>query len=201
MNNSSDSGIQDPGVSTCSGAPHPSLIKRSRTRSLTRLLLFSALIAGPVGQCLVTPAAAQEPYYRLQLKNGSRYLDADHCSDKVGLNPGSNYDNGSCQLWRFVPAGDGWSRLQLKNGDRYLDADHCSDKVGLNPGSNYDNGSCQLWRLVPAGGGWSRLQLKNGGRYLDADHCSDRVGLNPGSNYDNGSCQLWRFVPNAHRID
>ncbi len=201
MKNSPHVGIQNPGASISNGTPHSSTMQRSRTKSLTRLLVFSVFIAGPVGQCLVTPAIAQEQYYRLQLKNGGHYLDADHCSDNVALNPGSDFADGACQLWRFVPAGGGWSRLQLKNGGHYLDADHCSDKVGLNPGSDYANGACQLWRFVPAGGGWSRLQLKNGGHYLDADHCSDKVGLNPGSDYANGACQLWRFAPAGHRID
>ena len=97
-----------------------------------------------------TPVVKQAPYYRLQLKAGGQYLDADHCSATISLNPGSSWDGGSCQLWRLVPAGDGWSRIQLKAGGQYLDADHCSAKISLNPSSNWDGGSCQLWRLVPA---------------------------------------------------
>jgi hypothetical protein len=93
-------------------------------------------------------AVAQETYYRLQLKQGGKYLDAVNCSDQVAMNPGSTYANGACQLWRFVPAGDGWSRLQLKQGGKYLDAVNCSDQVAMNPGSTYANGACQLWRFV-----------------------------------------------------
>ena len=61
-------------------------------RSLPRWLMLTYLVAGPLGMLLVAPpAAAQEPqYYRLQLEQGSKYLDADHCSDQVGLNPGSD---------------------------------------------------------------------------------------------------------------
>src|SRR5208337_2409686 len=78
-------------------------------------------------------------------------------------NPGSNFDNGSCQLWKFLPAQDGWARLQLKRNGRFLDATHCSDDVKLSGESDYHGGACQLWRLVPAGDGWSRLQIKFAG--------------------------------------
>jgi len=145
------------------------------------------------------PAAAPPPpqsgrYYRLQIKQGGKYLDAVNCSDQVALNPGSTYAEGACQLWRLVPAGDGWSRLQLKQGGKYLDAVNCSEHLGLNGGSTYAGGACQLWRLVPAGGGWSRLQVKQGGKYLDAAYCSDKVALNGGSTYAGGACQLWRLA-------
>jgi hypothetical protein len=160
---------------------------------------FALLIMVSVGLSLFITnkalAQTKQYYYRLQLKHGEQYLDADHCSTTVGMNPGSAYENGACQLWRLVPAGDGWSRLQLKHGGQYLDADHCTTKVGLNPGSDYENGACQLWRLVPVSDGWNRLQLKHGGQYLDADHCGPKVALNPGSNYEDGACQLWRLVP------
>ncbi|XHX75913.1 MAG: RICIN domain-containing protein [Stenomitos frigidus ULC029] len=100
------------------------------------------------------PAFAQQAvgrgYYRLQLKSSGKYLDANKCSDQIGLNPGSNYANGACQLWKFAPAGNGYYRLQLKSSGKYLDANKCSDQIGLNPGSNYANGACQLWKLAPA---------------------------------------------------
>jgi len=119
---------------------------------LTRGLLATIVFAG-LGQLVVVPRApAEEQYYRLQLKHGGQYLDADHCSDKVTLNPGSEWEGGACQLWRLVPAGGGWNRLQLKHGGKYLDADHCSDKIGLSPISDWEDGACQLWRLVPASG-------------------------------------------------
>jgi hypothetical protein len=37
------------------------------------------------------------------LKHGGQYLDADHCGTRVALNGGSDYDGGSCQMWRLVP--------------------------------------------------------------------------------------------------
>ncbi len=164
----------------------------------TRIFTLAALASIGLASVLLiaNDAAAQDnqSYFRLQLKHGGQYLDADHCSNQVGMNPGSDFEDGACQLWRFVPAGAGWNRLQLKHGGQYLDADHCSNKVGMNPGSDFDGGACQLWRFVPAGDGWSRLQLKHGGQYLDADHCSNKVGMNPGSDFEDGACQLWRFV-------
>jgi hypothetical protein len=45
-------------------------------------------------------AQEQDRYTRIQLKNGGQYLDADHCGKTITLNPGSDYDGGSCQLWR-----------------------------------------------------------------------------------------------------
>jgi len=140
------------------------------------------------------------PWSRLQLKHGGMFLDAEFCSAKIGLNPGSSFEGGACQLWRLVPVGDGWSRLQLKHGQQYLDAEFCSTKIGLNPGSSFEGGACQLWRLVPASDGWSRLQLKQGGKYLDAEFCSTKIGLNPGSSFEGGACQLWRLVLNPDGI-
>jgi hypothetical protein len=175
-----------------------SIINRS-TWSFTPFLALGLFLTACIGLSLFTPGEAtaqrRERYYRLQLKQGGQYLDADHCSTKVALNPGSDYAGGACQLWRLVPAGDGWSRLQLKQNGQYLDADHCTTKVGLNPGSDFDGGACQLWRFVAVADGWSRLQLKQSGYYLDADHCSTKVALNPGSDYAGGACQLWRLVP------
>ena len=129
-------------------APDLSSSSNHRTR---RLDLFLAVSIATIGFFLLAPddAVAQE-YFRLQLKQGGKFLDARNCSDNVALHPGSDYANGACQLWRFVPAGDGWSRLQLKQGGKYLDAVHCTDNVALNPGSNYANGACQLWRFVRA---------------------------------------------------
>jgi hypothetical protein len=173
-------------------------IVTSSSLSFSPLLVLAVLIVASAGLTLfmANKAVAQDKgdYYRIQLKHGGQYLDAEHCTTKVGLNPGSDFAGGACQLWRLVSAGDGWNRLQLKHGGQFLDADHCTTKVGLNPGSDFDGGGCQLWRLVPVGNGWSRLQLKHGGQYLDADHCTTKVGLNPGSNFDGGACQLWRLV-------
>ena len=44
---------------------------------------------------------------RLQLKHGGKYLDAEFCSTKIGLNPGSLNEGRACQLWRLVLAADG----------------------------------------------------------------------------------------------
>jgi hypothetical protein len=146
-------------------------------------------------QCLA--AGGRDVYYRLQVKHSGKYLDAVNCSDQVALNAGSTYAAGACQLWRFVPAGDGWNRLQLKQGSKYLDASYCSEKVALNGNSSYAAGACQLWRFVPVGDGWNRLQVKHSGKYLDASYCSDNVVLNGNSSYANGDCQLWRLTEAA----
>jgi hypothetical protein len=171
--------------------------------SLARVIVRTSLVAGTLVLLNSSPAAAQTAslarrapeYFRLQLKHNQKYLDAKHCTDAVGMNPGSDFEAGACQLWRLVPAGDGWYRLQLKRGQKFLDATFCSDNLGLNPGSDFEGGACQLWRLVDAGDGWSRLQLKQGGKHLVAKYCRDDVGLNPGSSFDGGACQLWKLVP------
>jgi hypothetical protein len=195
MNNSSQFG-QPSGKRSSYGVHHSPATRMSRTISLKRLFLLTFLIAGFAGQFLIAnDVIAQEQYYRLQLKHGGQYLDADHCSNTISLNPGSDWEGGACQLWQLVPAGGGWNRIQLKHGGQYLDADHCSNTISLNPGSDWEDGACQLWQLVPAGGGWNRIQLKHGGQYLDADHCSNTISLNPGSDWEGGACQLWRLVP------
>jgi Ricin-type beta-trefoil lectin domain-like len=168
------------------------------TMPLVLLSTTSSLKAEDVGTIegpglKVAPSAQR--YYRLQLKINGKYLDANKCSDQIGLNPGSDYGNGACQLWRFVPADGGYYRLQLKINEKYLDANKCSDQIGLNSGSDYADGACQLWRFIPADGGYYRLQLKINEKYLDANKCSDQIGLNSGSDYADGACQLWRFVP------
>src|SRR5215472_5358632 len=110
---------------------------RISVRNCGRYSGFAILLTAAVRAILnCASASAQEGYFRLQLKHGGQYLDADHCSTTVALNPGSTWENGACQLWRFVPADDGWSQLQLKHSGQYLDADHCTSKIGLNPGSN-----------------------------------------------------------------
>ena len=130
-------------------------IVTSYSLSYKSLLTLAVLIAASVGLSLflsnkaLAQTVKKDYYYRLQLKNGGQYLDADHCTTKVALNPGSDFENGACQLWRLVPVSDGWSRLQLKHGGQYLDADHCTTTVALNAGSDFAGGACQLWRLVP----------------------------------------------------
>jgi Ricin-type beta-trefoil lectin domain-like len=178
---------------------------RSAMKTLPiRTIVLAALAGGLVllhppaaaGQTLTVTQAVRAPaYFRLQLKHNDKYLDARNCTDAVGLNPGSDFEGGACQLWRLVPVADGWSRLQLKHGGKYLDMSFCGDNLGMNPGSDFDGGACQLWRLVPVADGWSRLQVKHGGKYLDAKFCGDDVGMNPGSTFDGGACQLWRMVP------
>ena len=70
-----------------------------------RTPLSSAVVkTNPVGQFLIAQSPAKQQYYRLQLKQGGQYLDAAYCSSTIGLNPGSDYAGGACQLWRLIPA-------------------------------------------------------------------------------------------------
>ena len=127
---------------------------------------------------------------------GGAFLDAKFCGDTLNLNPGSTYDNGSCQLWKLVPDTDGWSRLQLKRNGKYLDAKQCGDELNMNPGSTFDNGACQLWKLAPDADGWSRVQIKVNGKFLSAPDCAD-VALSNDSADGDADWQLWRLVPDA----
>jgi hypothetical protein len=156
-------------------------VKAKPNRSMLMLLGSAALLA------LCVPASAQQA--------GGKFLDAKFCGDTLNLNPGSDYDAGSCQLWKLVADADGWSRLQLKRNGKYLDAKYCSDELNMNPGSNFDHGSCQLWKFVPDADGWSRVQLKRNGKFLDALNCTDDVHLSELSNAEGGACQLWRLIP------
>lgn len=56
----------------------------------------------PVGTLAQVFILAQQ-YYRLQLKEGGKYLDASFCSDNVKLGNFSDFANGACQLWRLIP--------------------------------------------------------------------------------------------------
>ncbi len=158
---------------------------RRAAPALRRLILALLGSASLMAFCL--PASAQQ--------GGGKFLDAKYCSDMLNLNPGSDYDSGSCQLWKLVPDADGWSRLQLKRNGKFLDARQCSDQLQMHQDSNFDNGSCQLWKFVPGADGWSRVQIKRNGKFLDADHCSDDVHLSDLSTAEGGACQLWRLVP------
>lgn len=192
-----------------SGARNPALESdESRISAVLRpwivsskpLLIFTVLVLaiGPFivrsGSSQTAPANPPAGYTRIQLKHGGEYLDAVHCGKTISLNPGSTYADGTCQLWRAVPAGNGYYRIQLKQGSEYLDAAYCGKTITLNPGSTYEDGACQLWRFVPAGEGYFRIQLKHGGEYLDAAYCGKTITLNPGSTFDGGSCQLWRWA-------
>jgi len=166
------------------------------TRFLVRGLAFLIVIGTISILLLCSQCYAQDgSYFRLQLKhgNGGFYLGLKNCTGPLALTANMHEYGGVCNLWRFIPAGNGWSRLQLKRGGAFLDADHCASPVGLNGGSEWENGACQLWRLVPSGSnGWFRLQLKHGGEFLDVDHCSTKLGLNKASSWEGGACQLWR---------
>ncbi len=76
------------------------------------------------------------------------------------MNPGSNFDNGSCQLWKLVPDADGWSRVQI-NGTENNSPPVIAADIELSDLLNGDDAAWQLWRFVPSqGGGWARLQIK-----------------------------------------
>lgn len=173
----------------CSSAAANQRVASSGKRLAAVALLSSHAIL--MAEC----AMAQSDFRRLQLMQTGQFLDADHCGPHVAMNPGSSWEGGACQLWRFVPAGDGWFRIQLAHNGQFLDADHCGGYIVTNPGTSWAGGACQLWEIVPANNGWFRLRLQYDGRFLDADHCSARVTLNPGSDFEGGACQLWRSIP------
>ena len=83
-------------------------VSTSSSVFLTPLLILAIFITASLGLSLFNPneafAQRRQSYYRLQLKSSGYYLDADHCSTKVGMNPGSDYADGACQLWRLVPS-------------------------------------------------------------------------------------------------
>ncbi len=162
----------------------------NRSTSFARRLA-AALLGLAAFFVLCLPASAQQ--------GGGQYLDADHCTDTLNLNPGSDFDNGSCQLWLLVPGPEGWSRLQLKRNGKFLDAKFCTDELNMNPGSNFDGGSCQLWKLVAdtVAEGWSRIQIKRNGKYLTAANCTDIV-LSELVTGDASATQLWKFVPDEN---
>jgi hypothetical protein len=47
---------------------------------------------------------ASKVWSRLQSKHGNQYIDAAYCQPTFGLNPGSTYDGGACELFSIAPA-------------------------------------------------------------------------------------------------
>jgi hypothetical protein len=145
--------------------------------------------------------ASQVHYFRLELKNGGRYLTADGCSNRIVLSSAPNAAEPDCELWREVPDTGGYSRYQLKKTKLFLTVPDClrgAKDAALAAKATDQNVACQRWRVLPKEDGWSKLDLPAGEGYLDANHCkSDVLGLNPypGSTFDGGGCQLWRHVP------
>lgn len=145
--------------------------------------------------------ASQVHYFRLELKNGSRYLTAENCSNHIVLADAPNAAEPGCELWREVPDTGGYTRYQLKNTKLFLTVTDClrgGKEAALAAKATGEDAACQRWQVVPKENGWSKLDLPAGKGYLDANHCrSDLLGLNPypGSTFDGGSCQLWRHVP------
>jgi hypothetical protein len=146
-------------------------------------------------------SASQVHYFRLELKNGSRYLTADNCSNHIVLANAPNTAEPGCELWREVPDTGGYSRYQLKNTKLFLTVPSClqgAKQAALAAKATGEDAPCQRWREVPYANGWSLLDLPAGKGYLDANRCQSNVlGLNPypGSTFDDHGCQLWRHVP------
>jgi len=102
----SDLDARHPSIHSSNGPHHSAVAWAPRTISLTHLFSLTVLTLSLVGQFFIAQdAGAQAQYYRLQLKHGGQYLDADHCGSTITLNAGSTWEGGACQLWRLVPAG------------------------------------------------------------------------------------------------
>ena len=65
--------------------------------ALSARLIATGLLGLAGFLALSPPAFAQA--------GGGKYLDAKFCSDALNLNPGSDYDNGSCLLYTSHNAG------------------------------------------------------------------------------------------------
>ena len=151
---------------------------------------LSSGVLGLAGLLLLCGLGSGQP------AEGGKFLDAKFCSDTLNLNPGSDFDNGSCQLWKLLSGPTGWSRLQLKRNGKFLDANYCHDDLRMNSSSDFDGGSCQLWKFVadPVYKGWSRVQIKRNGKFLTAENCVDPM-LDNLMTDQAAAWQLWRLVP------
>jgi hypothetical protein len=72
------------------------------------LLIFTVFVLA-IGPFIVrsdssqtVPANPPTGYTRIQVKHGREYLDAAYCGKTITLNPGSTFEGGSCQLWRWA---------------------------------------------------------------------------------------------------
>lgn len=97
-------------------------------------------------------------YYRIQVQSSLNstplYLDNRYCDNKtLALAGYSSAKGGACQLWKMVPAGNGYYRMQVKSSvgtsaPLYIDNRYCDgNTLELFGRSDYDNGACQLWKL------------------------------------------------------
>ncbi|MGB1257566.1 MAG: RICIN domain-containing protein [Thiolinea sp.] len=117
-----------------------------------------------------------------------------------------NCQNVSGQLWKFVPAGNGYYRLQtmfLEKENKCLEGNKVGSGSTLGGAAfmdNCQNVSGQLWKPVATGNGYYRLKTM----FLEPENkCLEGNKFTPSStlkgaafmdNCQNVSGQLWKFV-------
>jgi arabinan endo-1,5-alpha-L-arabinosidase len=94
--------------------------------------------------------------------------------------------NNDCQVFRFVPAQDGWSTIQSKLSGRVLQGAGCSGAGSPIQTATATGDPCQQFRLQPVGD----VLLADPAGQLALGACGTAVTYRPRRP---GSCQLWRF--------
>jgi arabinan endo-1,5-alpha-L-arabinosidase len=94
--------------------------------------------------------------------------------------------NNDCQLFRFVPAPDGWSTIQSKLAGRVLQGAACGGAGSPVQTATATGDACQQFRLQPVG----EVLLADAAGQLALDACGATVAHRPRRP---GGCQLWRF--------
>lgn len=178
------------------------------------LVLLVALIFSPGasnGFGLFNSSSAQsvnvkpDTWYRLKtmFRGEGESLEGNQASSKVhgGAAFMDKQQNVTGQLWKFVPAGNGYYRLKtMFRGDgECLEGNQAASKVhqGAAFMDKCQNVSGQLWKIVPAGNGYFRLKTQFRGNDESLE------GNQAGSSYKNGAAfmakeqnvsgQLWKF--------
>ncbi len=152
-------------------------------------------------------------YYRLQtmfLENENKCLEGNSLADWATLGGAAFMDDCqdvSGQLWKFVPAENGYYRLQtmfLENEGKCLEGNRLAEDSTLGGAAFMDDCqsvSGQLWRLVESeAAGYYRLQtkfLENENKCLEGNRLADWATLGGAAFMDDCqdvSGQLWKVV-------
>jgi hypothetical protein len=155
----------------------------------------------------VSPKSLDD-YHEITVLHSGKCLDMDISGDNAFRN-GSNVQqwdclNGTNQLWKFVPVGNGWYELRLRSDEKCLDIDVGNNQAPVN-GAKAQQWDCngqanQHFRLLPGSfNGYFSLQVQHSGKCLDED-ISWNNGFRNGGEVQQWTCfgsanQQWTIVP------
>ncbi len=198
--------------------------------NLRRALFGSAAVVSMLGGMILTPGEAEaikanvasankvtaskpkpNRFYKLTtmfLEGENKCLEGNKFAPNSTLKGAAfmdNCQNVSGQLWKLVPAGNGYFRMKtqfLEKENKCLEGNKFAPNSTLKGAAfmdNCQNVSGQLWKLVPARNGYFRLQtmfLEKENKCLEGNKFAPSSTLKGAAfmdNCQNVSGQLWKF--------